>query len=92
MVGSIDRRCQRSLTLPNDSKHNEASFRRYRRIIPVIIYESQTPRSPDLALVLSLAHARGVNILPSQKNFANAVKVAISSMQSHPSKTATALR
>ena len=52
MVGSVNRRGQQnavSWTLPNDSKHNEASFstistdKLYLRV-------AQMPRSPDLAI------------------------------------------
>ena len=88
MVGSVEGvvnkmqylRC--SWTLPNDSKHNEASF----STIPtdmLYLRVAQTPRSPDLAIfvpttddddddrqtkpiALPLAHARGVNMEPLQ--------------------------
>ena len=75
MVGSVHRRGQQNdkmqylrclWTLPNDSKHNEASF----STIPTdILYlrVAQMPRSPDPAIfvltqpiTLPLAHARGV--------------------------------
>ena len=55
MVGSIGRRGQqmqnlrRSWTLPNDSKHNEASFSTI-SIDMLYLRVTQTPRSPDLAI------------------------------------------
>ena len=61
---------RRSRALPNDSKHNEASFSTISTDM-LHLRVAQTPRSPDLAIfcddrwqtkpiTLSLAHARGV--------------------------------
>ena len=56
MVGSVDigvanktKHLRRSWTLPNDSKHNEASFSTISTDM-LYLQVAQTPRSPDVAI------------------------------------------